>query len=231
MTDSGFHTDATTGARRILGQAWRDLLSVYYANTPVWRWLKSGGLVLLGLAVWSGANVLHSYVPEWDFLTYVMAYGFLVIIWGPLTHFLVVPGIIRLRRTADGGLERSIARHGSKLNLSVFVVLVVVLGTLTPGVMMLEFSGTLGDSGSGDVTADLVCDPGEETVTCRLEEPSGFDHVVVTSGDRRLERIEEPPYEFTVQRDELAETRNGAEFVVELKAEDGTTLRRFVRTV
>lgn len=81
------------------------------------------------------------------------------------------------------------------------------------------------------MTADLVCDPGGETVTCRLEEPSGFDHVVVTSGDRQLEQIDEPPYEFTVQRDELAETRNGTEFVVELKAEDGTTLRRFVRTV
>jgi hypothetical protein len=219
------------GVRRILRQAWGDLLSVYYANTPVWRWLKSGGLVMLGLAVWSGANVLYSYVPEWDFLTYVVAYGFLVIIWGPLTHFLVVPGIIRLRRTADDGFKRFIARNGSKINLSVFLVLVVVLGTLTPGVMMLEFSGTLGESGSGDVTADLVCEYGEETVTCQLEEPSGFDHVVVTSGNQQLERIDEPPYEFTIRRDELAETRTGAEFVVELRAEDGTTLRRFVRTV
>jgi hypothetical protein len=90
MTDSAFRTEATRGARRILRQAWADLLSVYYANTPVWRWLKSGGLVLFGLAVWSGANVLYSYVPEWEGLTYVMAYGFLVIIWGLLTHFLVV---------------------------------------------------------------------------------------------------------------------------------------------
>jgi hypothetical protein len=113
----------------------------------------------------------------------------------------------------------------------VFIVVVVILGTLTPGVMLLEFSGSLGGSGSGDVTADLVCEPGEETVTCRLEEPSGFDHVVVTSGDRQLRRVDEPPYEFTVRRDELAETRSGAEFVVELRAEDGTTLRRFIRTV
>lgn len=231
MTDSRFRTEMTMGVRRILRQAWGDLLSVYYANTPAWRWLKSGGLVMLGLAVWSGANVLYSYVPEWGFLTYVMAYGFLLVVWGPLTHFLVVPGIIRLRRIADGGFERWIARNGSKVNLSVFIALVVVLGTLTPGVMLLEFSGSLGESGSGDVTADLVCEYGEETVTCQLDEPRGFDHVVVTSGDRQLERIDEPPYEFTVRRDELAETRNGASFVVELRAEDGTTLRRFVRTV
>jgi hypothetical protein len=231
MTDSGFHTDSMSGARRILGQAWRDLLSVYYANTPAWRWLKSGGLVMFGLAIWSGANVLHSYVPEWDFLTYVMAYGFLVIAWGPLTHFLVVPGIIRLRRTADSGVRRWIARNGSKLNLSVFIVLVIVFGTLAPGVMMLEFSGALTDSGGGDVTADLVCESGEETISCRLEKPQGFDHAVVSSGGERLQRVDGPPYAFEIQRDELTETRDGASFAVELKAEDGSTLRRFVRTV
>lgn len=231
MTDSGFHTNAMTDVRRLLGRAWRDLLSVYYANTPAWRWLKSGGLVLFGLALWSGANVLLSYVPEWGFLTYVAAYGLLVILWGPLTHFLIVPGVIRLRRTADGGLKRWLARNGSKLNLSVFIVLVVVLGALTPSVVLLEFSGALGDSGSGDVTADLVCEAGEETVSCRLENARGFDHVVVSSGGQQLERVDEPPYAFEVQREELAETRNGKTFVVELKSEDGTTLRRFVRTV
>lgn len=231
MTDSGFRTDATTGARRLLGRAWRDLLSVYYANTPAWRWLKSGGLVLFGLALWSGANVLHSYVPEWNLLTYVMAYGFLVIAWGPLTHFLVVPGVVRLRRTADGDLGRWIARNGSKLNFGAFLMLVVVLGSLAPGIMMLEFSGALTDSGSGDVTADLICTTGDETVSCHLEDPNGFDHVVVRSGGEQLRRVDEPPYAFEVRRDELAETRNGAKLVVELKAEDGTTLRRFIRTV
>ncbi|MFT4884065.1 MAG: hypothetical protein ACI8U4_001578 [Natronomonas sp.] len=224
-------TGSFPSLRGMTRQAWRDLLSVYYANTPVWRWLKSGGLLLFGLAVWSGANVLLSYVPEWGFLTYVMAYGFLLIVWGPLTHFLVVPGIIRLRRTAGGPVGRFFARHGSKINLSVFLALVVVVGTLAPSVMMLEFSGGLSDSDGGDVSADLVCDRGPETIECHLEDAEGFDHVVVTSGGERLARVDEPPYAFTVQRDELAQTRTGAEFVVELRDEDGNTLRRFVRTV
>jgi hypothetical protein len=66
-------------------QGWRDLLSVYYANTAVWRWLKSGTLVFFGFFLWAGSTVLQS-VTGWTFLNYTMAYGFLLLAWGPFTH-------------------------------------------------------------------------------------------------------------------------------------------------
>lgn len=216
--------------RALLGRAWRDVRSVYYANTPAWRWLKSGALVFFGLFCWSAAGLLHSYRPGWDWLTYAMAYGFLVIVWGPLTHFVVVPASIRLRRTADRPGLRTLARHASKLNLSVFLALVVVLGTVTPGVMLLDFRGALGDGGGSDVSAEIDCTAADDLVRCRVTTEGEVDHVVVTSGGERLRTVEEPPYAFELDRDELATVAGTEQFVVELRDADGDTLRRFVRT-
>ncbi|WP_380676319.1 hypothetical protein [Salinigranum sp. GCM10025319] len=216
--------------RALLAQGWRDLLSVYYANTPIWRWMKSGALVLLGLFLWTGANVLHSYRPDWDPLRYVMAYGFVLLAWGPLTHFVVVPLTIRFRRTAERPFVRSLARHASKLNFSTFLLVVVVVGTLAPGVMLLDFSpGT--DTGGSTVTADVTCDAGESVVSCRVDVTGEVDHVAVTAGGEVIRTLDDPPYAFEVERSELAETGVGHQFVVELRDADGNTLRRFVQTV
>lgn len=218
--------------RSALVRAWRGLVSVYYANTPIWRWMKSGALVFLGLFLWTGANVLHSYRPDWDLLRYVMAYGFVLVAWGPLTHFVVVPLSVRLRRTAERPLARALARHASKLNFSTFLLVVVVVGTLAPGVMLLEFAPGAGTgTGGGTVTADVSCDAGESVVSCRVETEGEVDHVAVTAGGEVIRTVEEPPYTFEVERSELAETGAGHQFVVELRDADGNTLRRFVQTV
>ena len=216
--------------RAILVRGWRDLLSVYYANTPIWRWMKSAALVFLGLFLWTGANVLHSYRPDWDLLRYVMAYGFVLLAWGPLTHFVVVPLVIRLRRTAERPFARTLARHASKLNFSTFLLVVVVVGTLAPGVMLLEFSAGA-DTGGGTVTADVACDAGESVVSCRVDVTGEVDHVAVTASGEVIRTLDEPPYAFEVERSELADTGVGHQFVVELRDADGNTLRRFVQTV
>jgi hypothetical protein len=216
--------------RALLVRGWRDLLSVYYANTPIWRWMKSGALVLLGLFLWTGANVLHSYRPDWDLLRYVMAYGFVLLAWGPLTHFVVVPLAIRFRRTAERPSVRTLARHASKLNFSTFLLVVVVVGTLAPGVMLLDFSPGA-DTGGSTVTADVTCDAGESAVSCRVDVTGEIDHVAVTAGGEVIRTLDEPPYAFEVERSELAETGVGHQFVVELRDADGNTLRRFVQTV
>jgi hypothetical protein len=213
----------------ILVRGWRELLSVYYANTPIWRWIKSGALVFLGLFLWTGANVLHSYRPDWDLLRYVMAYGFVLVAWGPLTHFVVVPLVIRLRRTAERPVVRTLARHASKLNFSTFLLVVVVVGALAPGVMLLEFSPGAGTDG-GTVTADVACDAGESVVSCQVDVTGEVDHVAVTAGGEEIRTLDEPPYTFTVERSELADTGVGHQFVVELRDADGHTLRRFVQT-
>ena len=211
---------------------WRDLLSVYYANTPVWRWLKSGALVFLGFFAWTSGAVLLSVRPEWDFLTYVMAYGFLLLFWGPFTHFVIVPASIRLRRTAEHPYVRAVNRHSGKINLSIFFTLVIVFGTFTPGIMMFEFAPGLGDGDGdrGEVRGNLVCDVDDDVVSCHVEEARGIDHVVATSGGTVVATVDDPPFAFEVHADDLDETRTGKELVVDYRDGDGETLRRHVRT-
>ncbi len=229
------HTDADTTAspltfvRRVLGQAWRDLLSIYYANTTIWRLLKSVGLLFFGFFCWSASNLVLSYGVDWTILQYTRAYGFVLILWGPLTHAVIVPLVIRLRRTADGGLTRTIARQGSKINLSIFLAIVLVLGTAPISPMMLDFQSSIGSDSASDVNPDLVCTRAEGTVNCHLSDSKGVDAVVVTSGDSEITRVAEPPFEFTFQESELEEVVGQKEFVVELHDEDADTVRRYRR--
>jgi hypothetical protein len=216
--------------RWYIGQMWRDLLSVYYANTPVWRWLKSGALVFLGFFLWMGGSVLLSVKPEWTFLHYGMAYGFLLIVWGPFTHFVVVPLAIRLRRTADHPVARTFSRNSGKINLAIFFTLVAIFGTFTPGIMLLDFSPVADGDGGAEVRGELVCDT-NEVITCHVENASGIDHVVATSNGEVIATAEHPPFEVQIDRDDLSETRTGKEFRIEYRDENGETIRRFVRSV
>ena len=214
--------DAVTGA-------WRDLKSVYYANTTIWRLLKSATLLFFGFFLWTGANLLLSYRADWEFLYYVMAYGFVLLLWGPLTHLVVVPLVIRMRRSSTGRIGRYIARHGSVTNLSIFLAIVLVLGTFPLGVMTFEFQLT-GGAGN-DVNPQLQCTKSAGTVHCHLSESSGIDRVVVTSGDQELEAVSEPPFHFDIDVDEVGEVRGDKQFLVVLQDENGDTLRRYSRRV
>ena len=214
-----------------LGQMWRDLLSVYYANTPIWRWLKSGALVFLGLSLWTGGAVVLSVRPEWELLTYVIAYGFLLLFWGPFTHFVVVPLTIRLRRTATHPVARAFSRNSGKLNLAIFFTLVLVLGTVTPAIMMLEFAPLPGDGDSVEIRGELQCEVEDDLVSCHVVGAQGIDHVVATSGGEEIAIADEPPFELEFHTDEVQETRTGQEFTVDFRDEDGETIRRHVRTI
>ncbi|PCR90119.1 hypothetical protein [Natrinema ejinorense] len=233
MTHS--ESDATASPlqflRGVIGQAWRDLLSVYYANTPIWRLFKSVGLLFFGFFCWSASSLVLSYGIEWTILQYVRAYGFVLILWGPLTHAVIVPLVIRLRRTAERPIVRTIARNGSKINLSIFLTIVLILGTAPISPMLLDFQAALETDSGADIDPDLSCTRSDGTVSCSLSDPSGIDSVVVTSGNREIERVEEPPFEFTFRENDLEEVVGQKEFVVELRDEDGETLRRYRRSV
>ena len=220
----------TTTVRRHARQAWRDLLSVYYANTPIWRWLKSGALVFFGFGLWAASAVVHS-VTGWTVMVYLMAYGILLIFWGPFTHFVVVPVTIRLRRNAKSRIGRVFSRNSGKINLTVFFVCVLVLATFVPGLMMLEFSSPLAGDGEPSASGELVCDPGDEVVSCEILNPQNIDHVVVLSGGETLRTVEEQPFEFELQHGELDETRTGLRFEVEFRDSDGNTLQRLVERI
>lgn len=224
-------SDIPSTVRWYARQAWRDLLSVYYANTPVWRWLKSGALLFFGFFLWTGSAVLQS-VTGWSVLDYTMAYGFLLVAWGPFTHLVVVPLTIRLRRTAQHNLTRTFSRNSGKINLSVFLVCVILLATFAPGVMSLDFSPTVGGDGDDTtVSGTLVCESAGDAVSCQIEDPQGVDHVVVMGKGETIERVEGPPFSFEVERSDLTETTTGREVVVEFRDADGNTLRRLVERV
>ncbi|SEQ26479.1 aldo-keto reductase family protein [Natrinema salaciae] len=231
------HSDADATAsplesiKYLLGRAWRDLLSVYYANTPIWRLFKSAGLLFFGFFCWSASSLVLSYGIDWTILKYTRAYGFVLILWGPLTHAVIVPLVIRLRRTAEHPVVRTIARNGSKINLSVFLAIVLILGTAPISPMLLDFQSPLESDSDSDVDPDLSCTRSDGVVSCELSESEGIDSVVVTSGNRRLTRVEEPPFEFSVREDELEEVVGQTEFIVELRDEDDETLRRYRRSV
>lgn len=214
--------------RRVLGGMWRDMVSVYYANTMVWRVLKSGALLFLGLFCWVGGNLTLSFV-DLELFQYVTAYGFALLFWGPFTHLVVVPLVIRLRRTADHPVTRFFSRNGSKMSLTLFLLIVIVLGTFPPGVMTLQFGGAA--SSAPDITGDLQCTKTAETVHCHLVNPEGVDHVVVLSGGETIETVEDAPFEFDISRTELEAVNEQEQFTVELRDENGNTQRRFVRQV
>lgn len=217
-----------TRARHQVRGLWGDVKGVYWSNTPAWRVIKSGALVFLGFFLWVGSSVLMEYV-DLTVLQYTRAYGFVVLVWGPWTHLVVVPAAIKLRRTAGTPLRRWLARHGSPLNLSVFLVLVLLLGTWPVGPMTLDFQGALADDGPGDVDPEVDCSLEDDLVTCHVEHVEGMDSVVVTSGERELDRDDDPPYELQFRADETEEVVGQRQFRIEVRGEDGERLRLFVR--
>ncbi len=227
---SSEHPPPLTYFKRVIRQFWRDFVSIYYANTIVWRWLKSGALLFFGFFLWSGASVLMSYRHDWTFLWYILSYGFVLIFWGPLTHLILVPLIIRLRRTANHPITRKFARKGTKINLTVFFVVVLLLGTFPISPMVLEFTvPDIGGDGQ-DVNPSLSCSKTEGVIHCHMSNTEGVDHVVVLSGGTELERIDDPPFAFNLRIADLAEVRDQRQFTVEVRDANGNTLRRFVRT-
>lgn len=220
---------------RILIGLWRDLKSIYYANSVSWRLLKSGALLFFGFFLWSSANLLLSYQPAWRWLTYVMAYGFVLILYGPFTHLVMVPLTIRIRRTASSGTTRFLGRHLTKINLTVFFLIVIALGAVPPDVMMFTFSVAAASGGAVDVSPTLLCTAsgpaGERTIHCHLSSDEGIDSVVVESGGERVLVDEEPPFDFTVQEEDLNAVMDQKQFQVVLRDDEGDVIRRYTRTV
>jgi hypothetical protein len=233
MTEQGVESPARL-AERAVGSAWKTILTIYYANSISWRLLKAGGLFFFGFFLWAGSNVLLSYLDGVIFLQYTLSYGFVLILYGPFHHLVVIPVYQRLRR--DGThLSLGGHLHLPNLSLALFLVLVLTLGTFPVGPMMIDFQSSLGGS-APDIAPELACVKdtaanGTTTVHCHLTESQGVDQVVVQSGDKTLAVDGEAPYEFTISGDELQSIAGSKRFRVDLLAEDGTLVRRYTRTL
>lgn len=216
-----------------LRDAWRTMRSIYYANSLSWRFLKSGALVFFGFFLWSASNLLLSYQPTWTWLHYTMSYGFLLILYGPVHHFLVIPLAVRWRR---GGSDTQ-ARIGRRLptaGLALFLVAVVVLGTFPTAPVAFDFQSSL-EGTSADINPDLLCtqstSDGTTHVHCHLTESEGIDHVVVMSGGERITVDRQPPFDFDIRERQLTSVTGQKQFQVVLKDADGNTIRRYTRTL
>lgn len=220
----------TTEVRRAVRQAWNTTLTIYYANSLSWRVLKSGALVFLGLFVWAGSNVLYSYLPNLTILQYPIAYGFILVIYGPIHHLVMIPLALRWRRTS--GTRQRIGKRLPNTMLTLFLVAVVVLGTYPVGPMTIDLSSALEGSGA-DINPELACvkhtgDGGVE-VHCHFTEANGVERIEVRSGDSVIARDEAAPFEFTIQESELETVVGKQQFVVVLYDADGNVIRRYTR--
>jgi len=216
----------------LVRNAWRTLKTVYYANSLSWRFLKSGALVFLGFFLWSAANLLLSYQPAWTWLHYPMAYGFLVLLYGPVHHFVVIPLALRLRRA--GGTQTTVGRYLPNAGLSVFRIAVLVLGTFPTAPVTFDFQSSLEDAGA-DIDPDLLCtkstDGAETHVHCHLTESEGIDSVAVESGGEQVTVDSDPPFDFDLRASQLESVTGEKQFQVVLRDEDGSTIRRYTRTL
>lgn len=210
---------------------WRSVKTIYYANTLSWRFLKSGTLVFFGFFLWSSANLLLSVQPDWWFLRYMAAYGFILIPYGPIHHLVVIPVALRWRRS--GGLKTTVGRHLPNSGLVVFLVLVVALGTVPMGPMLFDFSSGIDSGGASDVNPDLLCTQstveGETTVHCHLSDSTGIDHVEVRSAGETLVVDRSPPFQWEIAASSLGEVNGQKRFQVVLRDENGDMIRRFNR--
>jgi len=221
--------DAGASLAGAVVSAWSTVKTVYWANSPSWRVLKAGALVFLGFFVWAGSNILHSYNGSLDVLHYPMAYGFLLIGYGPVHHLVVIPLALKWRRS--DGIRRTLGRRGPNAMLAVFLAAILVLGTFPAGAMTVDFQSQLGD-GSADIDPELSCvkTTGEDArVDCELESSDGVGRIVVETGGETVRTVEDPPYEFSLAEREVGEVMGDKQFTVRLEDEDGNFVRRYTR--
>lgn len=218
--------------RRVVRNGWRMIKSIYYANSPSWRVLKSGALVFLGFFLWAGSNVLYSYNQDLAILRFTMAYGFALLLYGPVHHLVVLPLALRWRRGGSDARAR-LGRRLPNAMLTIFLVAVLVLGAFPAGPVMVDFRGTLEAGGTPDVSPDLLCVKGagenDTSIHCHLTESRGIDRVAVVSGDQQLVVDDEPPFEFTIRESELEEVVGQKQFTVQLLDADGNLIRQYTR--
>lgn len=180
-----------------------------------------------------GGNLLLSYQPNWTWLYYVIAYGFVLLPYGPFHHAVVIPLAVRFRKQGRPRLGKRLP-NGS---LAVFVTIVIVLGTFPAvgGPMTFDFGSALEDTTGADVNPDLLCTKsrtGETwTIHYHLTKSEGIDHIDIQSGGQTIVVDREPPFDFTINSRNLTEVTDQKQFQVVLRDSNDNTIRRYIRTL
>lgn len=212
---------------------WLAYKALYYASTPAWQVLKSGALFILGIFCWSTGNLLLSYEPSWSWTYYLMAYGFLLIPWGPVTHLVLVPHVTPfLRRRLKRPVLRFAARHLSLMNFGIFVVHVVLFGLYPPSHLSFEFDATPDVQTVADIDPSLTCiRPADAVlVSCRVEPAAGIGSVRVESAGKKIMTLEQLPFYFELREDQIRQVVGRKEFEVRVLGPDGDLIRSYTRS-
>ncbi len=216
----------------ILKGGWKTMRRIYFANSRSWKLFKSGALFFLGFFLWTGSNILYSVKPGWNFLYYSMAYGFILIFYGPIHHIVVIPLSLKLRKK-----KKTLAKIGKFLPrtaLFLFITVVIVLGTIPPGVMTINFGSIEGGPSPIAINPDLVCVKSQnnnntETIHCHLNRGKGIDRILVQSGSKTILVDNTKPFEFTLLSSDLQSITDTKQFQVTLQDEKGNLIRRYTR--
>lgn len=219
--------------REFLRHSWRLIKSIYYASATSWRLLKAGALVFFGFFCWSAANLLVSYGLDSLFWYIVMAYGFLLIFFGPLTHLVLLPYALPwLRRRQQGSLLHVLGQKLSPTTLTIFSLLVLGMAVTRADVMTFEFSSERSGTPVADINPELNCRQLEDTneIECEVTPASGIESVTVESGTQELIVDDEPPFSFVVEESSLEEVVGQRQLRVVLRDANRNTVRQFTRT-
>lgn len=215
-----------------LKAGWDILRTVYWYNSLAWRILKSGALIVLGFFCLSGGNLVLSYKPDWTFLNYLISYGFLLIVYGPIHHLVVIPGSLRLAHTSWGHVLR-INKRGPFWTLILFFTAVAWFGASPLDVMRFEFKPT-GLTESPDINPEVTCyreaTEGTDLIRCSLPSVAEIAYVEVENKGTTVITDRDPPFEFTIEVAELEEVVGQKNFHVILRDKDGYMIRRYVRS-
>jgi hypothetical protein len=230
MSDTGSTSSDGFGLLKPFKKGWEILRTVYWYNSIPWRLLKSAALVVVGFFCLSGANLLHSYKPHWDFLLWIMGYGFLLIVYGPIHHLIVIPGSLKLNHY-DWGRNWKLGKRIPFWTLIGFFVAVGVVGVYPPEMMTFKFTAE-GGSARPDINPTLNCElSGEDTIRCSFSEIHGIALVEVHSGGEVISTEPDKPYELVIPVEQLREVVGQKQFQVVLKDSEDRMIRRYVRTL
>jgi len=213
---------------------WLAYKAIYYASTPSWRFMKSGALFLFGFFCWSAGNLLLSYEPSWTWVQFIASYGFLVIIWGPVTHLILVPIVTPyMRRCFHSNPGKWLAKHLSLVNFLVFMVHVILFGLYPPDHVLFEFGTIARENPAVDVNPTLTCNRDRDAarLTCTVRPADGIGRLDIETAGEPIRRLDEAPWTFTLQEQQLARVVGQQQFEVLVMTPDGDVIRSFTKYV
>jgi hypothetical protein len=213
-----------------LKRGWEILSTVYSYNSLSWRFLKSAGLIVFGFFNLMASNLLLSYKPDWTFLYFFMAYGSLLIVYGPIHHLIVIPASLKLGRYS-WARDLGIPRWGHVCMLVLFFVAVLYFSFFPLDVMTFELKAT-GLTGSADISPEISCWRPEQqstTIRCTVSNEPGIASVLVETNGEPLRTDEKAPFQFSFDESDLNEVVGQKSFAIVPQDKNGNMLRRYVQ--